>query len=240
MLRCTLSALVGARCDLFGIMPLDTQSPVAELSVVSPSPATASPSARWSDDLAIPADTDLWVFGYGSLMWNPGFPYLESRAACLNGYHRRFCVSSHRYRGTPDRPGLVLGLDRGGSCRGIAFRVAPEHVPATMDYLWEREMINRVYHPKLLPVQCADVEGDKGCAGRRATVTACTFVVDRRHGQYCGCLDEATMAERIAGCRGERGPNFDYLANTVAHLEKLGIHDRGLSSLLAAVRARIG
>ena len=182
-------------------------------------------------DITVVPGADLWVFAYGSLMWNPGFPFLESHPAVIGGYHRRFCVSSHRYRGTPERPGLVLGLDRGGSCRGMAFRVAPDHVPETLDYLWEREMINRVYRPKLLPVRLRD-GGDP--------VTACTFVVDRAHGQYCGCLDEATMAARIAGCCGERGPNLDYLANTVAHLEELGIHDKRLSSLLDAVNRRLG
>lgn len=182
-------------------------------------------------DITVVPGADLWVFAYGSLMWNPGFPFLESQPAVIGGYHRRFCVSSHRYRGTPERPGLVLGLDRGGSCRGMAFRVAPDHVPETLDYLWEREMINRVYRPKLLPVRLRDGGGP---------VTACTFVVDRAHGQYCGCLDEATMAARIAGCCGECGPNLDYLANTVAHLEELGIHDKRLSSLLDAVNRRVG
>ncbi|MCW2242707.1 gamma-glutamylcyclotransferase [Azospirillum canadense] len=181
-------------------------------------------------DITVDPGADLWVFGYGSLMWNPGFPFLESQPAVIGGYHRRFCVSSYRYRGTPERPGLVLGLDRGGSCRGLVFRVAPEHVPTTLDYLWDREMINRVYRPKMVPVRLG---------GGRAPVTACTFVVDRRHCQYCGCLDESTMADRIAGCRGERGPNLDYLANTVAHLEELGIRDKSLSSLLAAVRRRM-
>ena len=129
----------------------------------------------------------------------------------------------------------MRGLGRGGSCRGLAFRVAAEHVPATLDYLWDREMINRVYRPKMVPVRL----GGGQVGGGRAPVSACTFVVDRRHGQYCGCLDEATMADRIAGCCGERGPNLDYLANTVAHLEALGIRDRSLSSLLAAVRRRM-
>ncbi len=215
-------------------MLLDTQSPVAKGSIAErpvAAPTRAPANAPWIDDIAVTPGAELWVFAYGSLMWNPGFPFLESRPALVTGYHRRFCVSSQRYRGTPERPGLVLGLDRGGSCRGIAFRVAPDHAPATLDYLWEREMINRVYRPKLLPVRLRDggaPDGDR-------TVTACTFVVDRRHGQYCGCLDEAAMARRIAGCCGERGPNVEYLANTVAHLEELGIRDERLFRLHAAV-----
>ena len=111
------------------------------------------PRPAWSADIAVDPGSDLWVFGYGSLMWNPGFPFAERHAATLPGYHRSFCVASHRYRGTPERPGLVLGLDRGGSCRGIVFRVAAADVPVALDYLWEREMDNRVYLPKLLQVR---------------------------------------------------------------------------------------
>jgi len=187
------------------------------------------PAPAWAADIPVAADAELWVFAYGSLMWNPGFPYLEHHMAVLRGYHRRFCVASHRYRGTPERPGLVLGLDRGGSCRGMAFRVAAEHAAATLDALWEREMVNRTYRPRLLPVSL-------GC-GRRVA-RACTFVVDREHSQYCPCLDEAEMVERIACCAGERGPNLEYLTNTVEHLEQLGIHDARLSALLHAVKRR--
>jgi len=125
---------------------------------------------------------------------------------------------------------LVLGLARGVPCRATAFRVPANQVPATLDYLWDRERTTPVYRPKLLPVRLRD-GGDP--------VTACTFVVDRRHGQYCGCLDEATMARRIAGCCGERGPNLEYLANTVAHLEELGIRDERLARLHAAVRVLV-
>lgn len=185
---------------------------------------------HWSADIAVAPGADLWVFAYGSLMWNPGFPYAEHQRGVLRGYHRRFCVSSHRYRGTPERPGLVLGLDRGGCCRGIAFRVAADRVPETLDYLWDREMISRVYRPKMLPVRLA---------GGTALVRACTFVVDRTHRQYCGCLSTEAMAERIARCAGERGPNLEYLANTVGHLAELGIHDHRLAALLDDVRRRL-
>ncbi|HYD68457.1 gamma-glutamylcyclotransferase [Azospirillum sp.] len=209
-------------------MLFDTRSFDTGLTA-APQVAEVSEAAApaWAGDIAVAPGTDLWVFAYGSLMWNPGFPFEERHAAVLHGYHRRFCVSSHRYRGTPERPGLVLGLDRGGSCRGIAFRVAAGNVPAALDYLWEREMITRVYRPKRLPVHVL---------GGGPVVEACTFVVDRRHRQYCGCLDETHMAERIAGCCGERGPNVEYLANTVDHLEQLGIHDARLARLMAAVR----
>lgn len=186
----------------------------------------------WSRDVTLEPGADLWVFGYGSLMWNPGFPFIAQSRAVLYGYHRRFCIASHRYRGTPEHPGLVLGLDVGGCCHGIAFQVAAGHVPDVMDYLWEREMFTRAYRPRMLGIRL-----DRG-QGRR--VTACAFVVDRQHGQYCGCLDDAAMARRIAGSVGERGPNVDYLANTVEHLEQLGLRDRRLSRLLAEVRRLTG
>jgi len=174
--------------------------------------------------IKVPQGTDLWVFGYGSLMWNPEFPYVERRQALLRGYHRRFCVYSHRYRGTPDRPGLVLGLDRGGSCRGIAFRVESPHVEATIDLLWDREMVSGVYAPKIIKVATDD--------GR---IPACTFVADRAHRQYCGELRSADVVRFIRQGVGERGPNLDYLANTVDHLRELGIVDQGLERLLVEV-----
>lgn len=212
-------------------MLLDTRSDMAASPADNEAERASFHLERpWSADLKVPLDTDLWVFGYGSLMWNPGFPYVERVAGVVKGYHRRFCVASHRYRGTPERPGLVLGLDRGGTCRGVAFRVAASHTVATLDYLWDREMISRVYRPKMLRVRLA--------GGRMAD--ACAFTVDRGHGQYCGCLERDDIADRIVASVGERGPNLDYLVNTVAHLEDMGIHDRGLRALLEAVRHRLG
>ncbi|WP_342760797.1 gamma-glutamylcyclotransferase [Azospirillum thermophilum] len=197
-------------------------------------PDPGCPGAVWTRDITVMGGQDVWVFGYGSLMWNPGFPFRERHAAVLNGYHRRFCVSSHRYRGTPERPGLVLGLDRGGSCRGIVFRIAAADVPRALDYLWEREMDNRVYLPKMLRVRLRDGRTEAG----EAAVEACCFVVNRAHHQYCGFLDETAMIERIAGCCGQRGPNIDYLANTVEHLEELGIRDTALYRLYLAATGR--
>ena len=175
----------------------------------------------------------LWVFAYGSLMWNPGFVFEERVPARLHGYHRRFCVYSHRYRGTPEMPGLVLGLDRGGSCRGLALRVAPEHVSQTLAYLWHREMISGVYRPTLLTIRLL------ACADGGPRVAACTFVADRGHRQYCGELDIERRVSLICQGRGSGGANWEYLANTVAHLEELGIHDAALSRLLEHVRARL-
>lgn len=175
-------------------------------------------------ELGLDEGEAFWVFGYGSLMWDPGFPFLESRPALLRGYHRRFCVYSHRYRGTPDRPGLVLGLDRGGSCRGIAFRVAGPDQAVVLDYLWDREMVNGVYRPRLLPLRTPGGE-----------VRACTFVAERDHVQYCGDLGLDRTADCIRQGCGERGPNLEYLANTVRHLRDLGIRDGALERLLVAV-----
>lgn len=167
-----------------------------------------------------------WIFGYGSLMWRPEFPHLEDQPALLRGYHRALCVYSTRYRGTPERPGLVLGLDRGGSCRGRAFRVAPADRDAVMAYLHEREMINKVYIPKWLPV---------ALPGR--TVTAYVFVADPEHRQYAGKLTLERAAELVLGGHGPKGSGVEYLANTVAHLDELGICDGPLHRVLDLVRA---
>ncbi len=168
---------------------------------------------------------DIWVFGYGSLMWNPGFPHIERQPALVRGWHRRFCVYSFHYRGTPERPGLVLGLDRGGSCRGVAFRVAAADAPATLAYLWEREMISAVYRPAVV---AARLPG--------AIVRAAAFVADRCHEQYCHRLDDEAMAAVIAAGHGLMGPNRDYLDNTVRHLDELGIADTPIHALAERVR----
>lgn len=163
----------------------------------------------------------LYVFGYGSLLWRPGFEYLASCRARIHGFHRALRVWSFHHRGTPDRPGLVLGLDRGGSCLGCMFEVAPEHKRSTAEYLWEREMVTNVYLPRLVQV-------DADC-GR---FTALTFVLDRGHEQYAGSLTPAHAARHILGAHGASGANPEYVRETVAGLERLGVHDRGLRSVL--------
>ena len=173
----------------------------------------------------LPPGEDLWIFGYGSLMWDPGFPFVAHQTGVLRGYHRRFCIYSTRHRGTPERPGLVFGLDHGGSCRGMVFRVAAQDIAPVLDYLWGREMSSHVYRPKLLPVRLE--------SGSR--VSACAFVVDRSHPQYCRDIDLDQSAALIRAGIGGRGPNIDYLTNTVEHLSQLGIVDHGLNALLAAV-----
>ena len=199
----------------------------------------------------VPGQT-MWVFAYGSLMWNPGFPFVCRRTARLFGYHRRFCIYSHRYRGTPQVPGLVLGLDRGGSCRGIAFLIAPDHVPEVLAYLWHREMVSGVYRPRMGVVELIGdgVENGTGNGNTEVTehadsparqrVKACTFVADPDHRQYCNEHETDRLVALIRQGHGVNGPNWEYLANTVEHLEELDIHDRALETLLGHVRAAMG
>jgi cation transport protein ChaC len=176
-------------------------------------------------EACVKLNCDIWVFGYGSLMWNPGFPHCAAEAGLLRGWHRSFCVYSHRYRGTPERPGLVLGLDRGGSCRGMVFRVAAENVTAAMNYLWEREMTGGVYEMRELPVATA--------AG---TVTARAFVVKRDHPHYAGKLTVEQTARIILQGIGARGHCREYLENTVRQLEQLGLVDGPLHALEKKVK----
>ena len=167
---------------------------------------------------------DLWVFGYGSLMWSPGFRASRKSVALARGYHRAMCILSHRYRGTPDKPGLVLGLCRGGSCWGMAFRVPAERVRRVLALLWKREMLNKVYKPTLIPVMVAP--------GRR--IHALAFVADTAHRQFVGELDLRGRARLVAQGIGERGRCVDYIRNTLEHMLALGLDDPHLSRLLDA------
>ncbi|MEQ8965750.1 MAG: gamma-glutamylcyclotransferase [Azospirillaceae bacterium] len=210
-------------------IPIDATAASAELE----RRARALKAAHGGRYLPIPQGSDMWVFGYGSLMWNPEFDYLDCVPALLFGWHRTFCVYSHRYRGTPERPGLVLGLDAGGSCRGMAYRVAAENVDSTLDYLWEREMVTGVYRPSMLSLRLG--------AGRDGgRIRAVGFVVDRHHPQYAGGLDMEAATDIICTGHGLRGPNADYLFNTVDHLDVLGIADTPLHLMARRVAERIG
>ncbi|EDQ33174.1 Uncharacterized protein involved in cation transport [Hoeflea phototrophica DFL-43] len=173
---------------------------------------------------------DFWVFGYGSLMWRPGFDHEETRPARLFGYHRALCVRSFVHRGTPERPGLVLGLDRGGSCQGVAFRVRADARDAVVDYLRARELVTHVYLETTRRVRLDS--GDH--------VAALTYVVDRGHQQYAGGLsaDDAHLAVR--GARGQSGPNEDYVLNTVEHLRTLGIRDHHLETIVRHLETDAG
>ena len=179
---------------------------------------------RWLKTL--PAEKPAWVFAYGSLMWNPGFEYELALPAIIYGYHRRFCIFSHVYRGTPEVPGLVFGLDRGGSCRGRVFQIVPSQVSTVFGAIWDREMIYHVYVPRKLIAQTDD---------RR--LTCHTFVANPRHEQYAGQMDIVCIARMIAGARGKAGSNLNYLNNTLDHFEEQGLRDENLKRLQAAVRS---
>ena len=168
---------------------------------------------------------DLWVFGYGSLMWRPGFDAVETVPAKLSGFHRALCVHSFVHRGTREKSGLVLGLDRGGSCKGMAFRVEAHKSGAVLAYLRERELVTNVYLEKTVGLILED--------GRK--INALTYVVDRSHLQYAAGLSVDEAAEIVAGARGVSGTNADYVAGTVQHLRQMGIHD----SLLEGIVSRL-
>lgn len=170
-------------------------------------------------------DGELWVFGYGSLMWRPGFEFTEAVHARLTGWRRCFCVYSTYYRGDERRPGLVLGLDRGGVCEGVAYRVAPDRARATLDYLRAREMISGVYQEATVPVALLGAE--------RREVTALTYIAERAHPGYAGRKTLHDQARLIRGARGKGGANVDYLLNTLLHLSELGIRERELERLAA-------
>lgn len=165
---------------------------------------------------------DLWIFGYGSLMWAPGFRASRKSVALARGYHRAMCILSHRYRGTPDKPGLVMGLCRGGSCWGMAFRVPATRARRVLGLLWHREMLNKVYKPTLIPVTVAP--------GRR--IRALAFVADTAHPQFVRELDLHGRARLIAQGIGERGHCVDYIRNTLEHMLALGVNDPHLARIL--------
>jgi glutathione-specific gamma-glutamylcyclotransferase len=176
-------------------------------------------------------ERDLWVFAYGSLLWRPGFAFDERRGARLKGFRRRFCMTSIHYRGTPQRPGLVLALDAcdGAECAGLAYRVAADRAEAALAYLRERELVSYAYLERRLPVEIDD--------GR--VVEALAYVTNPDHPQYCGHLTPEQQAEVILAATGPMGPNRDYLLETEASLLALGLHDPDLTRLASLVRARI-
>lgn len=182
---------------------------------------------NWSE--ARDRDGSIWVFGYGSLMWRPGFPYEDSHPAVMAGYARSFCLWSESHRGRPGHRGLVLGLDQqaGAECDGMAFKVAEEDWANTAAYLEERELRGYPYNPAHLEVNLRD--------GRR--VKAHCFVARHDHPHYAGPLPLETAAQVILTARGEMGLNREYLINTVEALESHGYKDQGLHDLLVRVRA---
>ena len=172
-------------------------------------------------------ERDLWVFGYGSLMWRPGFAYEDAQHARLTGYRRCFCIYSVHHRGTTERPGMVLGLDRGGACEGIAYRVAAADAAQTTRYLRAREQVNGVYRETHVPVELIK--------GPHREVLALAYIVERAHPNYAGQLPLAVQARLIHGSQGRSGANLDYLISTLRHLAELGIRERELERLLAVI-----
>ncbi|SEQ28554.1 cation transport protein ChaC [Devosia sp. YR412] len=162
-----------------------------------------------------------WVFGYGSLIWNPGFAHVSAQQGLLKGAHRSLSIVSHHHRGTVEQPGLVFGLARGGSCRGMVFEVADSDWAQVYAYLQEREQVTAVYRDVMRPVRLAD--------GR--TVSALAFLVDENHEQFAGRLDLDQQAAMVRAGVGLSGRNVDYVLNTARHLGELGIRDRQLMAL---------
>ena len=199
--------------------------------------AAADPTLRLMTDAEIraslarmletrPVAGPTWVFAYGSLLWNPAFEFVERRVGIVHGYHRRFCLWTHLGRGSPDCPGLMLALEAGGACRGVAYRIADAAMPDELEIIWRREMIGGSYTPRWVTVRT-----DAG------PVAAVAFTINRANERYAGRLDEGAVAASIARAAGQLGACSEYLFNTVAHLEALGIHDRPLARLRDRVAA---
>ena len=172
-------------------------------------------------------DGNPWVFGYGSLIWNPGFPFLRSQKALLRGAHRSLSIYSHRHRGTPDRPGLVFGLSRGGSCLGVAFEVETARWPGIFDYLQAREQDRGVYREAWRKV----------VLGSGETVKALAYLVNEDHEQFAGRLGLDEQVKLVRAGTGESGANVEYVRNTARHLLSLGIRDKALLAIVAALDA---
>lgn len=173
-------------------------------------------------------DGDLWVFGYGSLIWKPGFEFLEQKPARLIGEHRSLCIYSMVHRGTYEKPGLVLGLDRGGACQGVAFRVAESARDTTVKYLRDREQVTGVYREVMRPVW---LKNDP-----RERVRALVYVADRSHDQYAGRLTLEEQLRLVRQGHGAYGNNAEYVVSTVAALEAQGIRDAPLHRLAALLK----
>lgn len=182
-------------------------------------------AASLDETLAMhPADEPLWLFGYGSLMWNPAIHYLDALPATVRGWSRRFCLWLYTARGTPEQPGLMLALDRGGGCRGIGFRIAPEQVRTELTLLWRREMLGGTYDARWVQ---ADIGGQRS--------RALTFVANRRHPRYAGALQPEEAVRHIASAAGSLGSCRAYFDQTVAALDRLAIRDAAIERLRAAL-----
>lgn len=171
---------------------------------------------------------DVWLFAYGSLIWNPIIHFVERRLVTVRGYHRRFCLWTHLGRGSPEAPGLILGLEHGGACRGVAYRIAAALAQEELELVWRREMLTNVYRPRWVKFTAPEGGG-----------AAIAFLINTAHPRYAGLLPEDQVVESIARARGSLGACATYLFNTADHLAALGIRDRQLSRLQERVKARI-
>ena len=169
-------------------------------------------------------ENGVWVFGYGSLMWNPDFKFAEKITGVVSGFHRRLCLKSTVYRGTPDYHGLVFGLDQGDSCQGMAFRITPEHLETELQIVWEREMFAETYIPTWVSVQT-----------KQRNVSAITFVINPEHEHYVPDLALEDVAQRVVRAEGKCGTCHDYVQNTVKCLHQLGLRDPVLEQLLTLI-----
>lgn len=173
-----------------------------------------------------PDPRHVWVFAFGSLIWNPAFHHVERRAARVFGWHRSFCLWVRAGRGSPELPGLMLSLESGGSCAGVAYRIAPDAVHSELDVLWRREMFTGAYRPVWTTARTP-----------QGPVAAIAFAVNRDHDRYAPGLDAAAIAQRLACAAGPLGRGCDYLYDTVAHLRELGLRDERLEALARRVRS---
>lgn len=172
---------------------------------------------------------DVWLFGYGSLMWNPTIHFVARQPGRLHGYHRQFCLWTLMGRGTEECPGLMLALQPGGSCKGIVYRVAAEIAAEELSIVWNREMVSGAYLPRILNVRTDD-----------GTVKAITFVINQQHERYAGKLADDTIVQSIAHAEGPIGRCRDYLFSTVEHMDELNIPDSAMHDLARRVRQVVG
>lgn len=167
-------------------------------------------------------DNGIWIFGYGSLMWNPDFEVVKKIPCEVLGYRRRLCLKSIVYRGTPDYHGLVFGLDIGSSCQGMCFLISPDKIDTELQKVWEREMFAETYIPTWVKVK-----------SKKTTISAITFVINTKHEHYMPNLELEDVVERVARARGKCGSCHDYVRNTVKHLHQFGLRDESLEKLLS-------
>lgn len=217
--------------------PTQTHPDLLIMNSTGAAPPPASTFQRWTErDLhesiqATLASRDLsqdqWVFAYGSLLWRPEFEFSEQRPATLKGHHRALCLWSRINRGTPEVPGLVFGLEQGGSCAGMVFKIPAHQVPGTFQTLWAREMMTGAYHPSWI-----DCETDQG------TVAALAFVINRQAPGYAPTMPVEDLVDIVLRAHGKYGSCFDYVEQTHIALEEMGIHDPSLCDLVNRMRAR--